>query len=137
MCFSKSHFCYTNFLCNHAPSFYPGLFRFHFTCRWTHFMFRQSTPAEVVQFREQVWISLPFLFSLPFLLFFTSLNSSPSSFSLSLLLAPTSSFPVVSLLRLSFIQLAMYMYDIAVPISRHSSAADEAWYWPKCVLRSG
>ena len=29
------------------------------------------------------------------------------------------------------------VHEIAVPISRSPSAADEAWYWPKRVLRSG
>ena len=109
-CASANHTSATQiFLCNHAPSFYPRFILFPLTCRWTHFMFRQSTPAEVVQFREQVWISLPFLFSslhlmllllpalyflFPFslLLLFTSLNSSPS-FSLSLLLLPSQLSP--------------------------------------------
>ena len=29
------------------------------------------------------------------------------------------------------------VHEIAVPISRSPSAADEAWYWPKRILRSG
>ena len=29
-----------------------------------------------------------------------------------------------------------FVYEIAFPISHHPSTADEAWYWPNCVLRS-
>ena len=30
-----------------------------------------------------------------------------------------------------------FEYDRAVPIFQSPSTADEAWYWPKCILHSG
>ena len=47
-------------------------------------------------------------------------------------------YNIISTLYAMVVLLVQYfVHEIATLCPSHPSAADEAWYWPKCILHSG